>query len=250
MAATSDETIDGAGSLPELGNLLGVWAHPDDETYLTSGLMAQAVRRGHRVVCVTATRGEEGSMDEERWPTAKLGRVREAELMRSLEILGVADHRWLDYHDGTCASVDLNEGNGRIQALIEEVEPRSVFTFGPDGMTGHPDHRSVSAWTGEAFARAAAPGSRLYHATMPPDWVERFAPRFEPFNVFMDPGTPPTTARQDMAVEFALPPDVLALKLKAIEAHESQVEGMLRALGDDFFREAHREEFLRLAAER
>jgi len=53
-----------------------------------------------------------------------------------------------------------------------------------------------------------------------------------------------------MAVEFALPPDVLALKLKAIEAHESQVEGMLRALGDDFFREAHREEFLRLAAER
>ena len=45
----------------ELGTLLGVWAHPDDETYLVAGLMAQAVRDGHRVVCVTATRGEEGS---------------------------------------------------------------------------------------------------------------------------------------------------------------------------------------------
>ena len=80
--------------------------------------------------------------------------------------------------------------------------------------------------------------------------AERFAPRFQPFNVFMEPGTPPITARQELAVEFTLPPDILALKLKAIEAHESQVEGMLKALGDDFFREAHREEFFRLAAER
>src|SRR5438093_2334158 len=72
-----------------LGTILGVWAHPDDETYLSAGLMAQAVREGRRVVCVTATRGEEGSFDEERWPTATMGKVRENELMRSLEILGV-----------------------------------------------------------------------------------------------------------------------------------------------------------------
>ena len=47
-------------ALPDLGTVLGVWAHPDDETYLTAGLMAQTVRRGDRVICVTATRGEEG----------------------------------------------------------------------------------------------------------------------------------------------------------------------------------------------
>ena len=238
-----------ANGLPE-GPLLGVWAHPDDETYLSAGLMAASVAGGSRVVCVTATRGEEGSLDHDRWPPSEMGRVREAELLASLAVLGVDEHIWLDYRDGTCAGVDPEEGIRRVQAIIEDVRPRSVFTFGPDGMTGHPDHRSVSAWTGEAFARAAAPGSRLYHATMPPDWVERFAPRFEPFNVFMEPGTPPSTARQDLAVEFTLPPDILALKLKAIEAHESQVEGMLRALGDDFFGEAHREEFFRLAAER
>ena len=54
----------------DLGTVLSVWAHPDDETYLCGGLMADAVRRGNRVVCVTATRGELGSPDEERWPPA------------------------------------------------------------------------------------------------------------------------------------------------------------------------------------
>ena len=53
---------------PTLGTMLGVWAHPDDETYLAAGLMAVGVRQGNRVVCVTATRGEEGSWDEGRWP--------------------------------------------------------------------------------------------------------------------------------------------------------------------------------------
>ena len=61
--------------------------------------MAQAVRDGRRVVCVTATRGEGGSMDEERWPSATMGQVREAELMRCFEILGVTEHHWLDELD-------------------------------------------------------------------------------------------------------------------------------------------------------
>src|SRR5439155_15969183 len=119
---------------------------------------------GARVVCVTATRGEEGSWDEERWPTATMGAVREAEMMKSLAVLGVTEHRWLDYYDGTCAGVDPEEGTGRVAALMEEVGPDSILTFGPDGMTGHADHKSVCAWTTEAFARAAAPGARLYYA--------------------------------------------------------------------------------------
>ena len=43
-----------------LGTILGVWAHPDDEAYLSAALMALAVQNGQRVVCVTATRGELG----------------------------------------------------------------------------------------------------------------------------------------------------------------------------------------------
>ena len=45
----------------DLGTVLGVWAHPDDEAYLSSGLMAAARDAGHRVVVATATYGERGS---------------------------------------------------------------------------------------------------------------------------------------------------------------------------------------------
>ena len=231
-----------------LGTLLGVWAHPDDEAYLSAGLMARAVRGGDRVVCVTATRGEQGSWDEERWPTADLGKVRDAELMASLAVLGVTEHRWLDYYDGACASVDPAEGTARVQAIMEEVGPDSVFTFGPDGMTGHTDHKSVCAWTTEAFNRAAPPRARLYYATQTPEWAARFVPVMNRFNVFMEPGTPPETPKDELAIDFDLSPDLLELKLLAIQEHVSQVEGMLNAFGKDFFREAMKAEFFRLAA--
>jgi LmbE family N-acetylglucosaminyl deacetylase len=189
-------------------------------------------------------------MDEERWPSATLGQVRERELLRSMEILGVTDHRWLDYRDGTCASVEPEAGIGLILDLMEEVRPRSVFTFGPDGMTGHSDHKAVGAWTTEAFHRAAPSGASLYYATTTPEWVAEFAPRFDQFNVFMEPGTPPVTARDQLAIDFLLPDELLDLKVKAFEAHASQLEGMLTAFGNDFFREGYKSEVFVLAAQR
>jgi LmbE family N-acetylglucosaminyl deacetylase len=233
--------------MDELGTILGVWAHPDDDTYLTAGLMAQAARDGRRVVCITATRGEEGSWDEERWPTSEMGKVREAELMESLRITGVTEHHWLDYRDATCAQVPREEAVAKVEAIMREVQPDSVFSFGPDGMTDHPDHKATCAWATEAFERAAKPGAKLYYATTTPEWAEEFVPRMNKFNVFMSPDVPPVTPREEAAIAFQLSPELLDLKLKAIEAHVSQVEGMLNAFGQDFFREAHKEEYFRLA---
>ena len=47
----------------DLGPTLAVWAHPDDETYLSGALLAALRDRGERVVCVTATRGEAADPD-------------------------------------------------------------------------------------------------------------------------------------------------------------------------------------------
>ena len=38
----------------ELGTILGVWAHPDDDIYLSSGLMAVAAAAS--IITVTATK--------------------------------------------------------------------------------------------------------------------------------------------------------------------------------------------------
>jgi LmbE family N-acetylglucosaminyl deacetylase len=231
----------------DFGTILGVWAHPDDETYLSAALMARGVRDGRRVTCVTATRGEEGSWDEERWPTATMGKVRDAELMRSLEILGVTDHRWLDYYDGTCAEVDQEEATAKVEAILREVDPDTVLSFGPDGMTDHPDHKATCAWATEAFRRAAKPGSKLYYACMTPEWAAEFVPVMNRFNVFMSDDTPPVAPLADLAIVYELHDDELDQKLEAIDAHESQVEGMMNAFGRDFFRKAHKVETFRLA---
>lgn len=73
--------MNGRVPVEQLGTLLGVWAHPDDEAYLSAGLMALARRDGQRVVVVTATFGEHGTDDPHRWPPTRLARHRRQELI-------------------------------------------------------------------------------------------------------------------------------------------------------------------------
>lgn len=230
----------------ELGTVLGIWAHPDDETYLSAGLMAHAARNGSRVVDVTATRGEGGSMDEEKWPPETMGEVRERELLRSLEVLGVNEHRFLGLPD-----IDMDRplpasGSDDVLAIMSEVEPDTVLTFGPEGMTGHEGHKSVSSWTTEAFRSTAKPGARLYYAVYTREWADEFVPTMNGFDIFR-PGTPPIHPREDLAIAFVLPDELLELKMRAIQEHESQVDALFAAFGEDFFRRAMREESYRLA---
>lgn len=221
--------------------MLVVGAHPDDETFTTAGLMASAIREGRRVVCVTATRGEGGSMDEEKWPPASMGEVRTRELRECLGVLGVDEHHFLDYIDGTCHKVDDEEGTGRIRAFVDDVQPDSVLTFGPDGMTGHPDHKAVSRWTTAAFDQAANDSARLYYSTQTPGWASRFVPVLNRFDVF-GPGTPPITPIEELAIHFVLSGDLLDQKVAAIYKQISQVEHMIEAFGEEFFTEGMAEE--------
>lgn len=235
-------------SVDTLGTIVGVWAHPDDDIYLSSGLMVAGVRAGGRVVDVTATRGEGGSMDEERWPSAAMGEVRTSELLRSLEILGVTEHRFLDGPVDVDMQVHLDEvGAAQVLAIMEETQPDTVLTFGPEGMTGHQGHKDVCRWTTEAFHATAPSGARLYYAVMAPEIAEEWLPRLEPFDIFL-PGTPRRITREDVELAYDLPEDVLDLKIRAIAAHESQIEGLLEVFGHEGFKSFMREECFALAA--
>lgn len=233
--------------MDELGTILGVWAHPDDETYLMAGLAARAVRNGSRVVIVTATRGEGGSMDEEEWPPDTLGEVRERELMRCLAILGVTEHHWLDLPDIDMETALPEEGYEKVLALMAEIQPDTILTFGPDGMTDHEAHKSVCEWSTRAFHEVAKSGAKLYYATMTPEWAAEFIPVYEPFNVFR-PGTPPVTPHEELGIDYPLPPDILDLKIRAIQEHVSQLEAMVEAFGPDIFARSMNGEWFRLAA--
>ncbi|MDQ4133261.1 MAG: PIG-L family deacetylase [Actinomycetota bacterium] len=219
----------------QLGTVLAVWAHPDDETYLAGGLMALAVEAGCRVVCVTATHGEHGTAEPRRWPPARLATVRERELAASLAALGVEEHHWLGIEDGYCATASSIGPVATIGRIIREVGADTVVTFGPDGMTGHPDHRAVSRWTTQAWATSGANGRLLYVASTP-GFATRFRSLHERFGVF-EPGLPSVTPEGELAVHLRLQGELLDRKVVALRAQASQTAALIAAMGEDRFRE-------------
>jgi len=229
-----------------LGTILGVWAHPDDEAYLSAGTMAGAVDAGNRVVCVTATRGEKGSLDPVRWPPETLAAVREAELAACLDVLGVREHVWLDYPDGGCADVPVDGAVARVAELIADVQPDTVLTFGPDGMTWRADHIAVGEWTTVAFQRAAPQGARLLYATKTPGWADAFLAAVDADEVMMSDQLPPVTAPEDLAVDVRLSGPDLERKYKAMLCQPSQVEALLEPMGEEAYRQFLVDEFFRL----
>jgi len=205
----------------DLGTVLAVWAHPDDEAYLCSGLLTLAVREGRRAAVVTATRGEAGSWDQERWPPSQMGGLRTQEMEASLAVLGVTEHYWLDYVDGTCETVDDSEGTAKVAAIILEVQPDTVLTFGPDGQTGHPDHLAVHRWTAAAFEQVAPSGARLHYSVVPAGPIEEQIEWLREINVF-DANSPVVAPADELSINMTLTSDLVELKMKALEAHASQ----------------------------
>ncbi|GAA4904073.1 LmbE family N-acetylglucosaminyl deacetylase [Actinomycetospora succinea] len=213
------------------GTLLGVWAHPDDETFLSSGLILAARERGDRVVLVTATRGEQGTDDPGRWPPERLGRLRERELEAALAVLGVDEHRFLGYGDGACTTAAEPLAARAIATVIEEVRPDTIVTFGPDGVTGHADHRAVGRWTTRA-RNAVAPEAELLRAVLAPGFTRRFAAVNDAFGVFMDDPADDV----DPGLHLRLEGDRLDRKIEAMLAQDSQTRRLVDGVGIATFR--------------
>ena len=217
-----------------LGTILGVWAHPDDECYLSAGLMALARETGARVVCITATRGERGTDDPDNWPPDRLAPVREQELNRSMSILGVKEHRWLDHCDGEVATVSDDVGVVQLAEIIAEVRPDTVVTFGPDGMTGHGDHITVGRWATIA-AQRADDGARVLHAATDCSVIADVDHHFDTFPVYGD-GGPPVVTQDAAAVVLELPAPIIEQKIDALRAQPSQTEPLVAHMGEADYR--------------
>src|SRR3954451_13732920 len=227
--------MDTFPTIRSLGTILGVWAHPDDEAYLSAGLMAYARHNGNRVAVVTATRGESGTDDPATRSPGSMSARRQVELMRCLSTLDVSEHRYLGFADGGCADVDPAVGRRAITEVIREIQPATIVTFGPDGMTGHPDHRAISSWTTAAW-EATGRTARLWYATLTPAFHERWGRLNGEVGLWSGDG-PPVTDCRDLSMELQLSGTVLHRKLIALTAHTSQTTGLIGAVGPDRFRD-------------
>lgn len=216
----------------DLGTILSVWAHPDDETYLAGAVMAAAVDAGQRVVCVSATAGELGTDDPANWPPARLGQLRRWEAAAAMAVIGVADHRFLDLPDGGLAELDTDHpaiGVELIGALIDEVRPDTILTFGPDGMTFHPDHIAIGRWTTDAWERRGGPG-RLLHASTTAAHIAEYRDRYEEWGVYMTDDRPVAPTDDALALRFVATGADLDRKLAALAAMASQTDAARAAL--------------------
>ena len=156
-----------------------VHAHPDDESSKGAATMARYAKEGYRISVVTLTDGSAGdilnpAMDR---PGVKerMVEIRQEELARALEILGVTDHFDFGYKDSgyiedfkgdglqldpDCFyNVPLAEVTQRLVAVIRAERPEVLVTYPEGGGYPHPDHIRCHDVTLAAFKAAGDPNA-------------------------------------------------------------------------------------------
>ncbi|MCN9243662.1 PIG-L family deacetylase [Streptomyces sp. RY43-2] len=141
-------------TLPSPPSLLGVFAHPDDESLLAGGVLARHAAHGARTAVVTTT-----------WSATS---HRAAELADALRALGAGEPRMLGYADARnptsapgrtrLCDAPLDEPVGLLVRHVREFRPDIVVTHDALGqLTGHPDHRRTHQITLLALEVAGLP---------------------------------------------------------------------------------------------
>lgn len=214
--------------------VVGVFAHPDDDTYGVGGSLALHAGADVELTVVMATSGDAGRIADPSLATREtLGDVREAEDLAAWRALGLEpDVRFLRHPDGGLDRVPREQLAAEVLAVLEETRPQVVITFGPDGITGHEDHVAIGAAATEAFhaARVAGVGgasARLLHLAISTGGLERLnellrergLEPLDPTQPFMPRGVPDQTigVRVDCSA-------VYDRKLEALRAHKTQGE--------------------------
>jgi len=120
--------------------LLFITAHPDDETFSSAGTIALNDAAGGKTWVVCATSGEKGSSHLAK-PVSetKLKRMRDAELRSVGELIGIHKIFFLHLPD-TFLNKNAVEFYESSLAIAKQFMPDYIFSFGPDGGSGHLDH--------------------------------------------------------------------------------------------------------------
>jgi LmbE family N-acetylglucosaminyl deacetylase len=167
------ERNNGSMMLTQDRRLLAVFAHPDDETFRPGGTLALLARQGVHVEVLTFTRGAAGSCGNPPLCTSEeLPTVRERELRCACTALGIQPPRLLDHTDGHLQEANPETMIEHILPVVQEIQPQVILSFGPDGLSGHPDHIAAGQWAGEVFRRAKRVAA-LYTVAVPHSLAQR-----------------------------------------------------------------------------
>lgn len=215
-----------------MGQTVGfIYAHPDDETFLSACLIRQLADQGHRPVLLLATKGDAGKKNGHvsHLSNEELAEVRVKEMEKAAEILGLSVVEHLGFPDGKTNTVDENLFIDGIVSFVNKYEPSMLFTFPGDGGNFHPDHMTISKMTMSAVLSGRCPSvGKLYYSMS---------------NTLMEEGAKPSIV---VDTEKQWP-----MKADALRAHRSQIFAIERYFGKlDSFPENRRYESFVLAWEK
>jgi LmbE family N-acetylglucosaminyl deacetylase len=152
------------------GKLMVVFPHPDDEAFATAGLLLFAKKAGWETVVVLMTKGGAGKLYTN--PNGKpLEKIREEEARRSARILRVDKLIFGNFPDGKLKNQKAKWSRW-LTGIISEEKPNTIVTYDHSGITGHPDHISLSL---EVKRLVCANNKRidLYWSTVPKSFKEQ-----------------------------------------------------------------------------
>ncbi len=193
-------------------SILLVFAHPDDESFGLAGTILKYTRQGVSVDLICATKGERGlRLDVP--ADVDTGTAREAELRCAAAILGIRDIYFLGYIDADVNKTPIDEIANKVLGIMQKVRPAVVITFGPDGVSRHPDHIAIGKAATTAYKKMTAGDNglaKLYYVTLPASLV----PNADELGIVTRPDDEVTTT-----IDIT---GFLDLKIQTIACHRSQ----------------------------
>lgn len=151
--------------------LLGVFAHPDDETFLAGPILARYAAEGVHVEVACAT--PPGAEDRDHYFN-----IRRRALHCAAQALGVQRIHFLNYypspmrpvhgpHHGMLAATPVARVAENLAPVFEGLQPDVVLVDSPYGAYGHPDHITAHRAAVAAFNTTAKREARLYSLAFP-----------------------------------------------------------------------------------
>lgn len=161
--------------------VIAVFAHPDDERII-GPLLSRLAREGRETHLVIATDSSKGVRDFAGIPAGpELAAARVKEANCAAARLGVRKLHLIGLPDAGLASFDaLGKLRTALVSIIDSVRPAAIITFGPEGGTGHPDHRLVGDVVTQIVQGDAKHATMdVLYASLPTERL-RTAPRARP----------------------------------------------------------------------
>ena len=172
--------------------LAAVLAHADDEGPIAP-LLARYTREGVQVYMLVVSDGNAGAGQQGNIPRPEvaltgeeLAGARATEARCAAQALGTQPPILFGFPDGKLGDYTADRSliyrvTQRIAEELQRLHPDVVITWGPDGGTGHPDHRIVSSIVTQ-LQRTGAPGvpERLFYMSLPVESMQAMSPRGAP----------------------------------------------------------------------